>query len=307
VSTRLLGILKQREKLKSQIEKNCRVVSAVLRSWAAKRKPESSDSPDVKFSLAPKHGKKSFSKWKTAIELMTRHPLGVPDALRPNVWLVLAGHGLQDVDWQEVLRFAFSEHSNPDDDDLGIQIVKDLHRTGYSGFSGGEDSPGRLSLKRVLLAYARWNKDIGYCQGFNVMVALLLQVMNGREDDVLKVMVYIVDRVMPRHYFDKNLNSLLADIEVFQGLMQSSLPNLYSHLSQLRYQENDPLDAKGSHYEPPLINVFTIQWFLTMFAMCLPHDCVLRVWDCVLLEGSEVILRAGLSVCKLLSPYAVTL
>ena len=40
-STRLLGILKQREKLKGQIEKNCRVVSAVLRSWAAKRNPES--------------------------------------------------------------------------------------------------------------------------------------------------------------------------------------------------------------------------------------------------------------------------
>ena len=120
-------------------------------------------------------------------------------------------------------------------------------------------------------------------------------------------MVYIIDRVMPRHYFDKNLHSLLADVEVFQGLMQSRLPSLYSHLSQLRFQDNDSSDTKGSSYEPPLINVFTIQWFLTMFAMCLPHDCVLRLWDCILLEGSEVILRAGLSVWKLLSPYAFIL
>lgn len=72
---------------------------------------------------------------------------------------------------------------------LLASILQDLHRTGYSGFSGGEDNASRSSLKRVLLAYARWNKDVGYCQGFNVMVALLLQVMDGREEDALKVVL----------------------------------------------------------------------------------------------------------------------
>ena len=42
-------------------------------------------------------------------------------------------------------------------------------------------------LKRVLLAYARWNKAVGYCQGFNVLAALILNVMDRREDDALKV------------------------------------------------------------------------------------------------------------------------
>ena len=42
-------------------------------------------------------------------------------------------------------------------------------------------------LKRVLLAYARWNKDVGYCQGFNVIAALILDVMDRKEDDTLKV------------------------------------------------------------------------------------------------------------------------
>lgn len=115
-------------------------------------------------------------------------------------------------------------------------------------------------------------------------------------------MIYIIDRVMPPHYFARNLHALLADVEVFHGLMQSRLPNLYTHLSRLRLQENDSTEGKGSSHEPPLINVFTIQWFLTMFAMCLPYDCVLRLWDCILLEGSEIVLRAGLAVWKLLSP-----
>lgn len=42
-------------------------------------------------------------------------------------------------------------------------------------------------LKRVLLAYARWNKEVGYCQGLNVLAALLLEVMNRSEFESLKV------------------------------------------------------------------------------------------------------------------------
>lgn len=44
-------------------------------------------------------------------------------------------------------------------------------------------------LKRVLLAYARWNKAVGYCQGFNMLAALILQVMDRNEPDSVKVSV----------------------------------------------------------------------------------------------------------------------
>ena len=49
----------------------------------------------------------------------------------------------------------------------------------------------KASLKRVLLAYARWNKSVGYCQGFNVIAALILQVMEGNEEEALKVFYHI--------------------------------------------------------------------------------------------------------------------
>ena len=64
---------------------------------------------------------------------------------------------------------------------------QDLHRTGCSGFSGQDNEEERALLKRVLLAYARWNKNVGYCQGFNVLAALILQVVQRKEDDALKV------------------------------------------------------------------------------------------------------------------------
>lgn len=35
--------------------------------------------------------------------------------------------------------------------------------------------------------YFRWNKAVGYCQGFNMLAALILEVMDRSESDSLKV------------------------------------------------------------------------------------------------------------------------
>ena len=39
-----------------------------------------------------------------------------------------------------------------------------------------------------------------------------------------------------------------------------------------------------------------MQWFLTLFSTCLPRETVLRVWDLILLEGNEVLLRTALAI-----------
>lgn len=70
---------------------------------------------------------------------------------------------------------------------LLFSSLKDLHRTGCSSYCGQEAEQDRVVLKRVLLAYARWNKSVGYCQGFNILAALILEVMEGNEGDALKV------------------------------------------------------------------------------------------------------------------------
>ena len=68
-----------------------------------------------------------------------------------------------------------------------VALSQDLHRTGCSWFFESDTEGERASLKRVLLAYARWNKSVGYCQGFNVIAALILQVVEGNEEDALQV------------------------------------------------------------------------------------------------------------------------
>ncbi len=102
------------------------------------------------------------------------------------MWRALAEQHIQSqkLDWERTRRLVFNERSNPDDDSLGMQIVKDLHRTGCDRFCSEAD---RAVLKRVLLAYARWNKKVGYCQGFNVLAALILEVTERCEEDALRV------------------------------------------------------------------------------------------------------------------------
>lgn len=251
----------------------------------------------IKFSIEPPStGENAYIQWVDAMKGVARLPLGIPEEFRKKVWLSLSDNYIHEihVDWEKTVRFAFNDRCNPDDNKLGLQIVKDLHRTGCSSFSGRDNEEDRAVLKRVLLAYARWNKHVGYCQGFNVIAALLLDVFDRCEDQALKVMIYLIDHVLPDSYFANNLRALSVDMAVFRDLLQWKYPPLSRHLDNLQRTAQE--EASGTIYEPPLTNVFTMQWFLTLFATCLPKKTVLRMWDSILLEGSEILLRAALVI-----------
>ncbi|XP_006973407.1 TBC1 domain family member 30 isoform X4 [Peromyscus maniculatus bairdii] len=249
----------------------------------------------LKFTLEPSLGQNGFQQWYDALKAVARLSTGIPKEWRRKVWLTLADHYLHSIaiDWAKTMRFTFNERSNPDDDSMGIQIVKDLHRTGCSSYCGQEAEQDRVVLKRVLLAYARWNKNVGYCQGFNILAALILEVVDGNEGDALKIMIYLIDKVLPESYFVNNLRALSVDMAVFRDLLRMKLPELSQHLDALQRTANK---ESGGGYEPPLTNVFTMQWFLTLFATCLPNHTVLKIWDSVFFEGSEIILRVSLAI-----------
>ncbi len=158
----------------------------------------------------------------------------------------------------------------------------------------------------MLLAFARYNKSIGYCQGFNIIAALILEIVDKKEEDALMCMIYLIDHILPEGYFANSMHSLAIDMAVFRELLKTRLPKLCQHLNSLQFnsltnknlksQSKSPAGRVVSSYEPPLTNVFTMQWFLTLFSTCLPRDTLLRVWDLILLEGNEVLLRTALAI-----------
>ena len=139
----------------------------------------------------------------------------------------------------------------------------------------------------------------------------------------------MIEGILPECYFNNNMRGLSVDMAVFRDLLKLRLPRLSKHLDNLQYAENKE-GSKGNilyfiifikvifvfktlqyrlkivkilfyalgGFEPPLTNVFTMQWFLTLFSTCLPRDTVLRVWDLILLEGNEVLLRTALAIWK---------
>ncbi|XP_026555857.1 TBC1 domain family member 30 isoform X2 [Pseudonaja textilis] len=290
-SAKLLRLLKQKDRLLHKVQRNCDIVTAFLQAVSPKRRVDTK----LKFTLEPSLGQNGFQQWHDALKAVARLSTGIPKEWRRKVWLTLADHYLKSIaiDWDKTMRFTFNDRSNPDDDSMGIQIVKDLHRTGCSSYCGQEAEQDRIVLKRVLLAYARWNKSVGYCQGFNILAALILEVVEGNEGDALKIMIYLIDKVLPDSYFVNNLKALSVDMAVFRDLLRMKLPELSQNLDTLQRAANK---ESGGGYEPPLTNVFTMQWFLTLFATCLPNHTVLKIWDSVFFEGSEIILRVALAI-----------
>lgn len=92
-------------------------------------------------------------------------------------------------------------------------------------------------LRRVLLGFARWNKTVGYCQGLNVLAALILQVMDRAEASAVKVMIYLIEGVLPEGYFADNLRGLSIDMAVFRDLLRAKLPKLSRHLEALQHDD----------------------------------------------------------------------
>ena len=54
-------------------------------------------------------------------------------------------------------------------------------------------------------------------------------------------------------------------------------------------------------HEPPLCNPYHMQWFLTLFGNTLPRESILRIWDGLMLDGNEILIRTALAIWKFFS------
>lgn len=64
--------------------------------------------------------------------------------------------------------------------------------------------------------------------------ALILQVMERSEIESLKVMIYLIEGVLPKGYFSGSLVGLQVDMAVFREILSNRLPKLSKHLQRLQ-------------------------------------------------------------------------
>ena len=107
-----------------------------------------------------------------------------------------------------------------------------------------------------------------------------------------------MESIIPNGYYTNSMHSLAIDMAVFRELLKLKLPKLYNHLNILQISSTN-----DQSIEPPLVNVFTMQWFLCIFASSLPQHLIVRIWDFLLLDGIEILFRTALSIWDKLSEY----
>ncbi|KAH7306596.1 hypothetical protein KP509_22G021200 [Ceratopteris richardii] len=236
--------------------------------------------------------------WKEELYALVRS--GVPMALRGEVWQAFVGSGSRRVhghyqalmtvnrdDWNNDRHGLCNPNDVIVDQIFGTsipkkwvkQIEKDIPRT----FPGHPalDVNGRKALLNVLIAYARHNPNVGYCQAMNFFAGLLLLMMP--EENAFWTLVSILDDYFEGYYTEKMVE-FQVDQLVLEELVHHHFPRLSSHLDALGLQ----------------VAWITGPWFLSIFINILPWESVLRVWDVLLYEQNRSMLfRTALAIFEL--------
>ncbi|PKS05558.1 hypothetical protein jhhlp_008075 [Lomentospora prolificans] len=223
-------------------------------------------------------GKVGRAKWNEFKSLVLG---GIPVTFRSKVWSECSGaSALRVPGYYDDL---VTQPPSEDDATVVAQIEMDIHRTLTDNifFRKG---PGVARLNQVLLAYARRNPEVGYCQGMNLITANLLLIMPSAED-AFWILTSIVENILPQGYYDHSLLTSRADQQVLRQYVREVLPRLSQHLDDMGVE----------------LEALTFQWFLSVFTDCLSAEALFRVWDVVLCtnDGSTFLFQVALALLKL--------
>jgi hypothetical protein len=77
-----------------------------------------------------------------------------------------------------------------------------------------------------------------------------------------------------------------VEMKALDELIAQKLPRLAAHLAELEAE----------------VSILATDWFLTLFATCMPAETVARMWDALFNEGSKVLYRTALALLKSSEP-----
>lgn len=163
--------------------------------------------------------------------------------------------------------------------DLHHDIIdKDIDRT--------KGSPHEKAImKNILYAYSRRNSKVGYVQGQNFIVRLILELVPN-EEEVFWLYCFIIEECFTISYF-MNLKSLMLDSLIFRILLKAIEPKLAVHLQSI--PEFD-------------LDFVTFKWFLALYTdSSLPREYVHKIYDLLVLGDRFVYFKAGFVILSELS------
>ncbi|KAI3387672.1 hypothetical protein SNEBB_005275 [Seison nebaliae] len=237
-------------------------------------------------------------------ELIYHH--GIPEALRGEVWQLLAGCVEQkEFEMFDQYKMLLSKSSTFDD-----IIRRDLYRTfpAHPYFSSSNDTdPNNNDLKnmndhdnlllnqstttssteslcshlfRVCKAFSLYHAEVGYCQGLSFLTATLLLHLPEEQS------FYLLSQLMTTYDLTKLFIADFSHLQMkffqFKQLIKEHLLEIFDHFNDLQLE----------------IHMFASQWFLTLYTSKFPLPLVYRILDLFFLDGGTVIFAVGLALLK---------
>ncbi|KAF7732772.1 hypothetical protein EC973_000044 [Apophysomyces ossiformis] len=247
-------------------------------------------------------------QWPTRSPKLKRYARrGIPQELRGKAWMHYSGAKAkmnQEPDlYDTLLEKLDTLHPH---NEYAEMIQRDLHRTfpdntrfccAVTSADGSttmipEINDELQKLRRVLLAFTLYSPDIGYCQSMNFLVGYFLLFVT--EVEAFWLLVVLVHDYFPKNMFDETMEGAHIDQAVLMMLIYEKIPTVWNRIAPRRCF----WECEQANNLPPSTLV-TSHWFFTLFVNILPVETVLRVWDCLFIEGYEVMFRVALTVIKL--------
>ncbi|ETV88923.1 hypothetical protein H257_00369 [Aphanomyces astaci] len=141
------------------------------------------------------------------------------------------------------------------------------------------------ALRRVLKAYATSNPSIGYCQGMDYVVAVLLFGSKWECSHAFRLLYVLMESFDLQGIYAPGLPLLNARFYQLDELVHTHLQDLHEHLVD--------------HHMHP--NAYATGWILTLFANCqaLAPRVVLRFFDLFISKGWKSFFRVALALLSL--------
>ena len=219
---------------------------------------------------------------------------GIPVAYRALVWSRISLAAIYKSNYPATYFSSLLSRSSEVNKKAVSDIEKDVERTfpghEYFGMEIGIDS-----LRKVLLAFALHNPEVGYCQSLNFIVGMMLLFME--EEDAFWLLATIVTNLLPPDYYTRSMVGTYTDQVVLTNLIRMCLPSVYKKLAEASHVDPRVADSVDLETDPVTASV-TLQWFLCLFVNTLRPEVTLRIWDIFFNEGDKVLFKIALALFK---------
>lgn len=194
---------------------------------------------------------------------------GVPKEIRGMVWQIIC-------DSNSMKLKEFFINTKDIKSDFEKLIKRDLARTSFIKDSAIKEKID--DLFNIIKTYSLYDEEVGYTQGMAFITVPLL--MNMESDEAFCMLVRLMFTYGFREFYLPDMPGLHLRIYQFDRLIEDTIPELHLHLKNQKIKSS----------------MYAIQWFLTLFAYKFPLDMVLRIYDVVVAEGLESLLKFALNL-----------